>query len=172
MFEFPEFTTLARQMNETLTGKTIRKGSLGNTPHKFVWYNTSHAEFERLTKGKTVGEARAKGKWLFVPLNPGYILLLGECGGKVLYHPAGSTPLDKYHLYITFEDDSFLTATTQMWGAMELYEAGWEQERQYVNHVITWGTIPICRMSSLGVHVPYPVISAYRVNILGRKNAL
>jgi formamidopyrimidine-DNA glycosylase len=132
VFELPEFTTLARQMNETLTGKTIRKGCLGNTPHKFVWYNTSHAGFERMTRGKTVGEARAKGKWLFVSLDPGYVLLLGECGGKVLYHPAGSTPPDRYHLCLTFEDDSFLTATTQMWGAMELYEAGWEQERQYV----------------------------------------
>ena len=132
MFELPEFVTLARQMNETLTGKTIRKGSLGNTPHKFVWYNKSHDEFERLTRGKTVGEARAKGKWLFVPLNPGYVLLLGECGGKVLYHPPASTALDKYHLCITFEDDSFLTATTQMWGAMELHEKGQEQERQYV----------------------------------------
>jgi hypothetical protein len=67
MFELPEFVTLARQMNEPLTGKTIRKGSLGNAPHKFVWYNKSHDEFERLTRGKTVGEARAKGKWLFPP---------------------------------------------------------------------------------------------------------
>ena len=132
MFELPEFATLARQMNETLTGKTIRKGSLGNAPHKFVWYNRSHDEFERLTRGKTVGEARAKGKWLFVPLNPGYVLLLGECGGKVLYHPAGSPEQSKYHLCITFEDDSFFTATTQMWGAMELFESGQEQERQYV----------------------------------------
>jgi formamidopyrimidine-DNA glycosylase len=132
MFELPEFVTLAGQINETLTGKTILKGILGNTPHKFVWYNRSHAEFERLTKGKTVGEARAKGKWLFIPLEPGYVLLLGECGGKVLYHPVGSRLPDKYHMFITFQDDSALTATTQMWGAMELFESGREQERQYV----------------------------------------
>lgn len=87
MFELPEYVTLAGQINETLTGKTIRKGSLGNTPHKFVWYNRSHAEFERLTQGKTVGEARAKGKWLFI-----YIRLMDnkavghpcpECGTKI-----------------------------------------------------------------------------------------
>jgi formamidopyrimidine-DNA glycosylase len=132
MFELPEFVTLAGQINATLTGKTIRKGSLGNTPHKFVWYNTSHAEFERLTQGKTIGEARAKGKWLFIPLEPGYVLLLGECGGKVLYHPAGPKLPTKYHLCITFQDDTAFTATTQMWGAMELFESGREQERQYV----------------------------------------
>jgi formamidopyrimidine-DNA glycosylase len=137
MFELPEFVTLAKQMNDTLKGKMIRRGQLGNSPHKFVWYNRSHDEFERLTKGRTVGEARAKGKWLFVPLQPGYALLLGECGGKVLYHLPRSKVPKKYHLYITFEDNSFLTATTQMWGAMELYEKGEEQNRQYVKGMRT-----------------------------------
>jgi formamidopyrimidine-DNA glycosylase len=80
VFELPEFVTLAGQMNDTLRGKRIQSGRLGNSPHKFVWYNTSHEEFERLVSGKTVGEARAKGKWLFIPLEPGYVLLMGECG--------------------------------------------------------------------------------------------
>lgn len=131
MFDLPEFVTLANQMNETLKGKTIKRGILGNTPHKFVWYNRTHDEFEKLTKGKKIGEERAKGNWLFIPLNPGYVLLLGECGGKVLYHPAGSKVPKKYHLYITFEDDSFFSATTQMWGAVELYEKGKEKNRKY-----------------------------------------
>lgn len=132
MFEIPEFTTLARQINETLTGKTIQTGRLGNSPHKFVWYNHTPEEFARLTGGKTVGTARAQGKWLFVPLEPGYLLLFGECGGRLLYHPAGAKLPEKYHLWITFTDGSSLTAMTQMWGAMELHEAGQEQERQYV----------------------------------------
>ncbi|MGD9001563.1 MAG: hypothetical protein PVF04_02775, partial [Anaerolineae bacterium] len=83
MFDLPQFVTLAGQMNDTLQGKTIRRGQLGNSPHKFLWYNRTHDEFERLTEGKVVGEARARGNWLFVPLQPGYVLLLGECGGKV-----------------------------------------------------------------------------------------
>ena len=137
MFELPEFVTLAGQMNEVLKGKTIQRGQLGNSPQKFLWYNRSHEEFELLTKGKSVGEARAKGKWLFLPLDPGYVLVLGECGGKVLYHNSGSKVPKKYHLYVTFEDDSFLTATTQMWGAMELYEKGEEQKRQYITGMKT-----------------------------------
>jgi formamidopyrimidine-DNA glycosylase len=132
MFELPEFGTLAEQMNETLRGKVIQSGQLGNSPHKFVWYNRSHAEFERMTKGMTIGEARTKGKWLFLPLQPGYVLLIGECGGRLLYHLPQSKLPKKYHLYLTFEDGSFLTATTQMWGAYELYEQGQESEREYV----------------------------------------
>jgi len=137
MFELPEYVTLAREMNEALRGKTVQRGQLGNSPHKFVWYNRSHEEFERLTEGKTVGEAWAKGRWLFVPLEPGYVLLLGECGGKVLLHPLGAELPQKYHLYITFRDGTFLTATTQMWGAMELYEEGEEQNREYVKDMRT-----------------------------------
>lgn len=132
MFELPEFVILSQQINGVLKGKTIQHGNLGNSPHKFVWYNRSHEEFEQLTRGKTVGEAWSKGKWLFIPLEPGYILLLGECGGKILYHPPGSKLPKKYHLYLTFEDDSFFTATTQMWGAMELYRKGEEQDREYI----------------------------------------
>jgi formamidopyrimidine-DNA glycosylase len=137
MFELPEYATLARQMNDTLIGKTIQRGQLGNSPHKFVWHNRTHEEFEELTQGKTVGEASSKGKWLFLPLEPGYVLLLGESGGKVLYHLPGSKLPKKYHMYITFDDDSYLTATTQMWGAMELYEKGEEQNREYVKDMRT-----------------------------------
>jgi formamidopyrimidine-DNA glycosylase len=137
MFELPEMVNLARQMNDTLQGKTVQRGQLGNSPHKFVWYNRTHDEFEALTRGKTAGETRAKGRFLFLPLEPGYVLLLGECGGRALYHPPGSKLPKKYHLYITFDDDSFFTVTTQMWGAMELYEEGGEQEREYVKGMRT-----------------------------------
>ena len=132
MFELPEITTLARQMRDELRGKTIQEGALGNSPHKFVWYNRSHEEFARLTKGKVVGDARAKGRWLFLPLEPEYVLALGECGGKVLLHAPDSALPKKYHLHLVFTDGTFLTATTQMWGAMELYEQGDELEREYV----------------------------------------
>jgi len=132
VFELPEFTTLSNQINAALNGKTISRGQLGNSPHKFVWYNREPEEFTRLTKGKTISEARARGKWLFVPLEPGYVLLVGECGGKLLYHAPGTHLPEKYHLFITFEDGSALTGLTQMWGAFELYEAGKEQERQYI----------------------------------------
>ena len=132
MFEIPEIVNLAKQFNETLKGKTIREGSLGNKPHKFVWYNRTHEEFAKLTKGKKIGETKAKGKWLSIPLDPGYVLLFGECGGKLLYNPQGSKMPKTYHLYLIFTDDSFLSFTTQMWGAMELYKKGEEEKRKYV----------------------------------------
>jgi formamidopyrimidine-DNA glycosylase len=132
MFELPEILTLSRQVNQTLIGKTIASGSLGNSPHKFVWYNQTPQEFSRLTAGKQVGTSYGRGKWLFIPLEPGYRLVVGECGGKFLHHPAGASLPAKYHLLLAFSDGSFLSAMTQMWGAYELYLAGEELKRQYI----------------------------------------
>jgi len=132
MFELPEYTVLAQQMNATLTGKVIQQGQLGNSPHKFVWYNRSPEEFTALTAGKRIGPARVQGRWLSLSLEPGYVLVLGECGGRVLYHPPQAELPEKYHLLIQFTDGSALTTFTQMWGAMELYEASREQERAYI----------------------------------------
>jgi formamidopyrimidine-DNA glycosylase len=137
MFELPEVTVLSKQINSVLIGKIVHGGSLGNSPHKFVWYNRSEEEFAGLAAGKRVGESWPRGRWLFIPLEPGYVLLLGECGGKMLYHAPGSGMPKKYHLHLRFEDDSFLTVTTQMWGAMELHEAGQEQQRDYVRDMRT-----------------------------------
>ncbi len=129
MFELPELVTLAGQIDATLRGRTIRAGSLGNKPHKFVWYNRAAEEFARLTAGKQIGPARVRGRWLFVALEPGYVLVFGEFGGRMLVHPPGARLPDTYHLLLTFEDGSTLTVTTAMWGAMELYESGMEQDR-------------------------------------------
>jgi formamidopyrimidine-DNA glycosylase len=93
-------------------------------------------------EGKTVGEAWAKGKWLFVALEPGLVLLLGEWGGKMLFHPPGSKVPEKFHLYLLFQDDSFLTATTQMWGAVELRKRGDEEGGEYVRNMRTTPTDP------------------------------
>ena len=132
MFELPEFVTLATQMNQVLPGKVVQEGRLGNKPHKFVWYNRTPEEFARLAAGKRAGQAWSRGKWLFLPLEPGYRLVLGECGGRVLYHAPGTHGPDTYHLSLGFTDGSALTVTTQLWGAMELFEAGQELERQYI----------------------------------------
>jgi formamidopyrimidine-DNA glycosylase len=132
MFEIPEYVTMARQMAESLAGKRVTSGTLGNSPHKFVWYNRTPAEFAALVKGRTVGKAYSRGRWLFLPLQPGHVLVFGECGGKILLHTAGSGLPKKHHLSLQFEDGSALSATTRMWGAMELYEKGKELERKYV----------------------------------------
>jgi formamidopyrimidine-DNA glycosylase len=132
MFELPEYATLAAQLGKNITGRTVRAGTLGNSPHKFVWYNRTPEEFASLIRGKRAGRARAKGRWLLVPMEPGYELAFGECGGKILFHSSASSIPKKYHLSLVFDDGTAFSATTQMWGAMELFEKGQERKRKYI----------------------------------------
>jgi formamidopyrimidine-DNA glycosylase len=142
MFEIPEYVTIARQMAQSIAGKRIADGNLGNSPHKFVWYNLRLAEFAANIKGKAVGKAYTRGRWLFVPVGDGHVLVFGECGGKILLHESASLLPKKYHLSLQFNDGTALSATTQMWGAMELYEKGRELERQYIRGMRTTPTEP------------------------------
>jgi formamidopyrimidine-DNA glycosylase len=94
-------------------------------------------EIPRINSSGTTARQRtslayAWGRWLFLPLEPGYIFVLGEFGGRVLFHSDGSSLPSKYHLLFTFTDGSALTGMTQMWGAVELYEKGNELDRQYI----------------------------------------
>lgn len=132
MFELPECIILAHQINDTLLGKSVICGQLGNTEHKFVFYNRTHEEFEALTQGKTIGLTYAKGRWIFMPVQPGYVLLVGECGGRMLYHPPGENLPKKYHLALGFDDGSSFSITTQMWGFMGLHDEGEEHNQEYV----------------------------------------
>jgi formamidopyrimidine-DNA glycosylase len=135
MFELPEYMHLAGQIGRTVSGRTIREGTLGNSPHKFVWYNREPEEFAELVRGRVVGSARVRGRFLMVDLEPGYVLTLGECGGRILFNEPGRGWPAKYHLSLAFTDRSFLTVTTQMWGAMELHQAGQELEGRYTRNM-------------------------------------
>ncbi|MCE1159176.1 MAG: hypothetical protein LWX10_10685 [Spirochaetia bacterium] len=131
MFELPEYLTIAKQMNKSISGKTVLSGVMGNSPHKFVWYNQNPQTFSRIVNGKTIGNAYCKGRWLFIPLEPGYVLVLGECGGKIILVDSNNVP-SKYHLLLNIEGNKSIYAMTQMWGAMELYRKGEELKRQYI----------------------------------------
>jgi len=109
MIELPEVLTITRQMNNELKGKRIETGNRGNSSHKWAFYNRSPDEFERILAGKKTGEVTGDGKWIFVSLEPVYVLLLGDMGGRILYHNSGETLPEKYHLMLRFKDQTYLT---------------------------------------------------------------
>ena len=130
MIELPEALTIARQMNDELNGKKIESGNCGNSHHKFAFYNRESEEYKELLAGKTVGEVTGHGNWIFAPLEPGFMLVLGCMGGRILFHQNEDTLPKKYHLMLRFEDDTYLTVTIQMWGFIKLME---ESESEIVS---------------------------------------
>ncbi len=133
MFEIPETLTLARQMRSDTGWQDGRNRHPRQQPSQVCLVQPHAARSSSSSRGaKLVGEAYARGRWIFLPLEPGYLLVIGECGGRLLYHPPGAPLPERYHMLIRFTDGSALSEFTQMWGAMELYETGQELERPYI----------------------------------------
>ena len=122
MIEMPEAFTIAKQMNETVVGKTISKFSLGNVTHKFLWMNRPDGEYEELLQATTIKSASSYGRSIYLYTGE-YILWWSDAGGKILYHPPGDALPKKFHLVWHFTDDSALTYSLRMWGACKLVES-------------------------------------------------
>jgi formamidopyrimidine-DNA glycosylase len=116
MIELPEAVVIARQMDEVLAGKRIERGNRGNAPHKFAFANGSAEEYEAVFQGRTVGKSCAHGNAILTDIEPGYTLVLGGGGERILFHPREHKLPKKHHLWLGFEDGTALTVSVQGWG--------------------------------------------------------
>jgi formamidopyrimidine-DNA glycosylase len=117
MIELPEALTIARQMNDDLRGRRIKSASRGNAPHKFAFYSGPPDEYAAILKGKAIGEASEHGSAILISVEPGYVLVLGIGGERILLHQDADTLPKKHQLLLEFSDGAFLTVTIQGWGA-------------------------------------------------------
>ncbi|OGO31346.1 MAG: hypothetical protein A2136_06500 [Chloroflexi bacterium RBG_16_54_11] len=122
MIEMPEAATIARQMQETLTGKTFQGFARGALTHKFLWLSKDASEYDATLSGRQVTGARSFGRSIYLYVGEDHLLWFGELGGRILYHPLGQALPAKYHLRWSFTDGSNLTFNLQMWGFVGLLE--------------------------------------------------
>lgn len=141
MIELPEAMTIARQINETLTGKRIARGDRGNSPHKFAFYTREPDEYAKVLAGKAIGPASAAGSHIDVSLEPDHVLRLGDGGERILFHSSADTLPDKRQLYLRFDDDTYLTVTVQGWGAAQLFH------RSELAGRPQWGSVGVSPLS-------------------------
>jgi formamidopyrimidine-DNA glycosylase len=106
MPELPEIYHLAQQMDEVLREKRVAAVDVRQPK----CLNVPVPTFESLVVGKTIGPVSARGKWVFVNLDPGahFLLSLGM-GGDALYHEAGRPLPEKYQVAFRFTDESSLS---------------------------------------------------------------
>ena len=120
MIELPEALTLAEQINEHLTGKTVGSTQAAHSPHKFTWYYGDPAEYPALLSGNQVVSARGVG--MFVEITLTDCMLLFSDGVNLRLHPnAGPTPA-KHQLLVTFDDGTSLSASVAMYGGVVCWE--------------------------------------------------
>lgn len=121
MFEMPEASTIAQQMDQSLTGKIIKQFERGNKTHKFLWLNRPDEEYQSILPGLNVIGTSSFGRSIYLHLGD-YMLWWSDTGGKLLYHGPGDKLPKNYHLCLKFEDGSSLTFSMQMWGGVKLLD--------------------------------------------------
>jgi formamidopyrimidine-DNA glycosylase len=93
MIELPEATVLAKEINQTLTGKRIVKAIANQSPHKFAWYTGDPAEYNHRLAGKTIGAAA--GCAGNVEIQAGDMTM--SLSAPLRYHPKGEKLPAKHH---------------------------------------------------------------------------
>jgi len=117
MPELPEIANLARQMDKELKDKQVAKVE-SKQPKNL---NMPPDEFAKKIKGKTVTNAKARGKWVFIKLEPDYYLLINlGMNGDLLYFSPKQAPPQKYHFKLEFTDKTGFTAGFQWFGYIHL----------------------------------------------------
>lgn len=120
MVELPEAIVLAKQIEETLGGKTIQKVIANQSPHKFAWFTGDPSAYDSLLAGKTIRGAAARGYHIEIKVDD-MVLFLST---PVRYHPAGEKLPKKHQLLLEFTDSTFVTASVQMWGSLLCFKDG------------------------------------------------
>ncbi|MGC8832217.1 MAG: DNA-formamidopyrimidine glycosylase family protein [Thermoproteota archaeon] len=116
MIELPEAAVLAKQVNETVTGRRIKKAVAAQSPHKFTWYYGDPRKYNSLLAGKTIDNAVNHGG--MVEIKAGSATLLFGDGVSMQYYAKGEKLPGKHQLWVEFEDGSSLVAKVQMYGGL------------------------------------------------------
>ena len=128
MIEIPESQTVARQVRETLAGRTVTGVFNATHPHKFTWYTGDPLEYPMLLTDRKIVGAEGCGAFVDVLLENDMHLALSD--GVILRLYGCEDPIPaKYQLLVTLDDGSFLVCTVAMYGGInafpdEMFTAG------------------------------------------------
>ncbi len=127
MNELPEALTFARQINETMIGKTISSVTADASPHKFAWYNGDPAEYPSRLIGGAVESA--KGHGMMVEIGLSRATLVFSDGVRLRLHPDAGLIPKKHQLLLGFEDGTSFSAALSMYGGLFC----WEHDASFEN---------------------------------------
>lgn len=120
MIEIPESQTVARQVRETLAGRTVTGVFNATHPHKFTWYTGDPLEYPMLLTGRKIVGAEGCGAFVDVLLENDMHLALSD--GVILRLYGCEDPIPaKYQLLVTLDDGSFLVCTVAMYGGINAF---------------------------------------------------
>jgi formamidopyrimidine-DNA glycosylase len=119
MLEFPECQALARQLGETIQGKTVGQVVARHTPHGFAFYHGDPDGYSALLAGKRVTGAQAFGGQVEISIGDARVTFSDGVNAR-FFKPGEKRPA-KHQLLIEFTDGSAIVCTVQMYGFMQAF---------------------------------------------------
>jgi formamidopyrimidine-DNA glycosylase len=120
MIELPEAMTLAKQLNNTIKGKTISTVIAANTKQKLTWYYGDPTNYQRLLQHKKIDMTTAFGG--FVEISAQNMNILFRDGVNLRFFEERSMTPEKHQLLLEFTDASLLVASVQMYGGVGCFK--------------------------------------------------
>jgi len=130
MLEIPEAQTIARQLKDTLLGKTISKAVAASSPHGFAFYFGDPAIYGEILTGKKITGTAAYGGRPEIEAED-MRLTLGE-GVNVRYSEDPKKAPAKHQLWLEFNDGGIIFCTIQMYGSIAAFPEGMNEEYYYM----------------------------------------
>ena len=129
MIEIPEASTLARQINDTLAGRTVQSVIAAASPHKFAWYHGDPAEYPARLHGSTLLSSEAYGGQVQITLSRASLVF--SDGINLRFIAAGEPHPPKHQLLLVLDDGSALAASVQMYGGLLCWQKDETLENPY-----------------------------------------
>jgi len=141
MLEYPEITTIAGQMRETLVGKTIAEARYEAAGRKFVFTEETPEDFSERLCGETITAVESCSNHLYLLTGGDRCLQIGDTGGRILFHPDAATLPRNRDLLVVFTDESAVSVAVQMWGFLRAYRV--QEARKHQQWVLTEARLPV-----------------------------
>jgi len=129
MLEIPEAQIVARQLKETIMGKTITRAVAASSPHGFAFYFGDPAVYNDLLAGKKITDAVAYGGR--PELSAEDMRISFSDGVNMRYYSdAEEAPL-KHQLLLEFGEGGIVCCTIQMYGGLFVFPDGMNDNFYY-----------------------------------------
>ena len=122
MIELPEACVLARQMNETLAGKTIARVQALQTPHGFAFFRGDAQGYAAALEGLVVAGAHSFGGRPELRFRDSRLRLSFNDGVNLRYFAPGEKLPAKHQFMMGFDDGGAVCCTVQMYGFFGIYD--------------------------------------------------
>lgn len=121
MIELPEAISIGRQVQQILCGRTVTDVYGATHLHKFTFFNGTPEEYKKMLTGKKIESAFGKGIFVDICFEDDIHLSIFDGINMRYGHSTDKIPT-KYQLLITFDDNSFISFTTSMYGGIYVFQ--------------------------------------------------